>query len=371
MNTMVKIRSCNRRSATGKNRYNLTRLKDGEADIFVIEENDFPPAKKTLSSEQKKQIHALQKTISKCEKRLTKAIEENKKKSIETNKKNIAVAKKKLAKFEGRGDGREKHFVEFTVALTNSYFEDISEDWAEKTVGYFKLKYPEISIISAVWHRDQNSPHMHILAHSEDVPITQYLAQSNGFTDTSRESMKMAYSKIAHDYHDWAQEGVVEEGVRLDPLVKGRRYVSLGQFKVRGNFEVKLKEREKEDERRNEETDRRARVGGVRSRIDAIYAEIEELDAEVSEAVGLQGAIEQCGARLTGATDTLGRLADSIERLGGLIERLGGGRTGILSEEEEHKMLMADVLARNAQERAKNRSKRQNPDQTIGKVPKP
>jgi len=369
MNTAVKIKSVGSVSAILKNAYNLTRQKNQKKDILVLEENSFPQRKMTLSPEQKKQVHALQKTISKCEKRLAEARVKKKEKSIETNKKNIEEAKKKLAKFEGKEDKREKYFTEFTIALTNSYVEDISIDWSLNTLNYIKQKYPELSVVSAVEHRDQSSPHMHILLHSPDKPVTQYLAEINGFENTSRESMKLAYSKIAHDYHDWAQDGVVEDGVRLDPLQKGRKYVSLGQFKKRGNFEVKLKEQEFEDERRRiEDASRRDRLDGIRERIFGSYAKIQELDAEINSTARFNEEITRIGNEFVGATEIISRISDAVERISDAVRRVKQSRIKV---DEPIVDIVALQIQKNIAQRAEKKLQRQSPNQIIDKMPKP
>lgn len=235
MNTAVKIKSCSRASASGKNSYNLERQKNQEKDILVLEENEMPPLE-TLSLEEKKEIKSLQTKISTYSKRLEKAIEENKPKSIATNQKNIEEAQKKLEKFEKRPDQREKKFTEFTIALTNSDQQSYEKDWSKQSLEYVKKRFPDLQIISAVEHRDQHSPHMHILLYSKDEPITQVLARSTGQKDTSRESMKEAYSTIAHDFHSFANKNIAVK--ELETLQKGRNYVSLGQYKAKGNYEA-------------------------------------------------------------------------------------------------------------------------------------
>lgn len=235
MNTAVKIKSCSRASAGSTNGYILERQKNQEKDILVLEKNEMPPLE-TLSLEEKKEIKSLQTKISTYTKRLDKAIEENKPKSIATNQKNIEEAQKKLEKFEKRPDQREKKFTEFTIALTNSDQESYKKEWSKESLEYVKKRFPDLQIISAVEHRDQHSPHMHILLYSKDEPITQVLARSTGQKDTSRESMKEAYSTIAHDFHSFANKNIATK--ELDTLQKGRNYVSLGQFKEKGNYEA-------------------------------------------------------------------------------------------------------------------------------------
>lgn len=242
LNTAVKIKSCTRASAAGKNEYNLDRTKNKDQDILVLEKNGMPDQKNTLTKEQKKEIKSLQSKLSTYKKRLDAAIENGKEKSIKTNSKNIAEIEKKLSKIE-RSDKREKHFTEFTIALTNSQGESYENDWSQKALDHIKKEFPDLEIVSAVEHRDQHSPHMHILLHSQDKPITQVLAEHTGQKDTSRESMKEAYSKIAHDFHSFANEKIAHN--ELKPLQKGRKYVSLGQYKQKGNFEAKKALRDK------------------------------------------------------------------------------------------------------------------------------
>lgn len=235
MNTAVKIKSCSRASASGKNEYNLERQKNQEKDILVLEKNEMPPLE-TLSLEDKKEIKSLQTKISTYSKRLEKAIEENKPKSILTNQKNIEEAQKKLESFGKRPDKREKKFTEFTIALTNSEGKNYAQDWSAQSLEYVKKTFPDLQIISAVEHKDQHSPHMHVLVYSKDEPITQVLARSTGQKDTSRESMKEAYSTIAHNFHSFANKNIATK--ELETLQKGRNYVSLGQFKAKGNYEA-------------------------------------------------------------------------------------------------------------------------------------
>ena len=236
INTAVKIKSSTRASAAAKNEYNLDRQKNQEKDIFVLEKNEMPAEKISLSKEQKKEIKSLQSKLSTYKKRLQKAIEDGKEKSIKTNQKNIDKITKQLSKIE-KSDKRQKHFTEFTISLTNSKKGDYAEDWSKRALDFIKQEFPTLDVVSAVEHRDQHSPHMHILMHSPDKPITQVLAQYAGQKDTKRESMKEAYGYIARQFHSFANEKIAYK--ELKPLQKGRKYVSLGQYKAKGNFEAK------------------------------------------------------------------------------------------------------------------------------------
>jgi hypothetical protein len=244
LNTAVKIKSCTRASAAGKNEYNLERTKNREKDILVLEKNEMPEAKAILSKEQKKEIKSLQTKLSTYKKRLEKAIKDGKEKSIKTNTKNIDKITKQLSKLE-KSDNREKHFTEFTIALTNSKAGEYSQNWSEKALEHIKQEFPTLQVVSAVEHKDQHSPHMHILLYSDGKPITQVLAEQSGKSDTKRESMKEAYSTIAHKFHSFANENIAHK--ELKPLQKGRKYVSLGQYKQKGNFELKKALRDKKE----------------------------------------------------------------------------------------------------------------------------
>jgi len=241
LNTAVKIKSCTRASAAGKNEYNLERTKKLKKDILVLEKNEMPKEKTTNTKEQKKEIKSLQSKLSTYKKRLSKAIKDGKEKSIKTNQKNIDKLTKELSKIE-KSDNREKYFSEFTIALTNSKKGDYAEDWSKKALEHIKAEFPTLKVISAVEHRDQHSPHMHILLYSPDKPITQVISQKRGvgysaFTDTSRKAMGDAYSNIQHNFHSYAKKNIARNG--LNKLQKGRKYVSLGQYKQKGNFELK------------------------------------------------------------------------------------------------------------------------------------
>lgn len=237
MNTAVKIKSCTRASAAGKNEYNLERQKNKDKDILILEKNEMPEQKNTLSKIQKKEIKSLQSKLSTYKKRLEKALKENKEKSIKTNQKNINEIEKKLSKIE-KSDQREKYFTEFTIALTNSEKDNYSDTWSKSSLEFIKQEFPMLDVVSAVEHRDQHSPHMHILLHSKEKPITQVIADYAKQKDTSREAMKEAYSKIAHNFHSFANENIAHN--ELKTLQKGRKYVSLGQYKQKGNFEAKI-----------------------------------------------------------------------------------------------------------------------------------
>jgi hypothetical protein len=237
INTAVKIKSSTRASAAAKNEYNLERQKNQDKDILVLEKNEMPEKKISLSKEQKKEIKSLQSKLSTYKKRLQKALDENKEKSIKTNQKNIEKITKQLAKIE-KSDKRQKHFTEFTIALTNSQKGDYSENWSKQALEFIKQEFPTLQVVSAVEHRDQHSPHMHILMHSPDKPVTQVLAEYAGQKGTSRDEMKEAYSTIAHKFHSFANENIAHK--ELKPLHKGRKYVSLGQYKQKGNFEAKI-----------------------------------------------------------------------------------------------------------------------------------
>lgn len=237
MNTAVKIKSCTRASAVGKNEYNLERTKNREKDILVLEKNELPKENNVLSLEQKKEIKSLQTKLSTYKKRLEKAIANSKEKSIKTNSKNIEKITEQLSKIE-KSDKREKYFTEFTIALTNSKKNDYADTWSKSSLEFIKKEFPGLDVVSAVEHKDQHSPHMHILLHSKEKPITQVLAEHTGQKDTKRESMKEAYSTIAHNFHAFANAEIAHK--ELKPLQKGRKYVSLGQYKQKGNFEAKI-----------------------------------------------------------------------------------------------------------------------------------
>jgi len=238
INTAVKIKSSSRASASAKNEYNLERQKNQEKDILVLEKNEMPKEKNSFSKEQKKEIKSLQSKLSMYKKRLAKAIENGKEKSINTNQKNIDKITKQLSKIE-KSDKRQKHFTEFTISLTNSKKGDYAEDWSKRALEFIKQEFPTLQVVSAVEHRDQHSPHMHILMHSPDKPVTQVLAQYAGQKDTKRESMKEAYGYIARQFHSFANEKIAHK--ELKTLQKGRKYVSLGQYKAKGNFEAKTR----------------------------------------------------------------------------------------------------------------------------------
>ena len=287
INTAVKIKSSTRASASAKNEYNLDRQKNQEKDIFVLEKNEMPAEKISLSKEQKKEIKSLQSKLSTYKKRLQKAIEDGKEKSIKTNQKNIDKITKRLSEIE-KPDKRQKHFTEFTISLTNSKKGDYAEDWSQRALDFIKQEFPTLDVVSAVEHRDQHSPHMHILMHSPDKPITQVLAQYAGQKDTKRESMKDAYGYIARQFHSFANEKIAYK--ELQPLQKGRKYVSLGQYKAKGNFEAKKRLQEQNNslpalQREDQQIEERL--------IDAnIYLkpqEIEEYSIEVFSNKGLFG----------------------------------------------------------------------------------
>jgi hypothetical protein len=244
LNTTVKIKSCTRASAAGKNEYNLERTKNRDKDILVLEKNEMPKEKNTLSKEQKKEIKSLQSKLSTYKKRLAKAIEDGKEKSIKTNQKNIDKILKDLSKIE-KSDKRQKQYTEFTIALTNSQKGDYAENWSEKALEFIKKEFPDLQVISAAEHRDQSSPHIHILTYSPDKPVTQVLAQYAGQKDTKRESMKEAYGFIARKFHSFANENIAYK--ELNKLHKGRKYVSLGQYKQKGNFEAKKRLQEQKN----------------------------------------------------------------------------------------------------------------------------
>jgi hypothetical protein len=244
MNTAVKIKSCTGASASGKNQYNLERQKNQDKDILVLENNGMPKEKATLSLEQKKEIKSLQTKLSVYKKRLAKAIENGKEKSIKTNQKNIDKISQALSKIE-KPDKRQKHFTEFTIALTNSHDESFAANWSKLALDHIKQEFPTLEVVSAVEHLDQHSPHMHILLHSPNKPITQVLAEQSDKSNTKRESMKEAYSDIAHKFHSFANDKIAHK--ELEPLQKGRKYVSLGQYKHKGNFELKKLVREQKE----------------------------------------------------------------------------------------------------------------------------
>lgn len=244
MNTAVKIKSCSGASASGKNLYNLERQKNQDKDILVLENNGMPKEKSTLSLVQKKEIKSIQTKLSTYKKRLAKAIKDGKEKSIKTNQKNIDKLTKQLATIE-KPDQRQKHFTEFTIALTNSHDESFAANWSEKALEHIKQEFPTLEVVSAVEHRDQHSPHMHILLYSPNKPITQVLAEKSSKSNTKRESMKEAYSDIAHKFHSFANAEITDK--QLEPLQKGRKYVSLGQYKQKGNFELKTLIREQKE----------------------------------------------------------------------------------------------------------------------------
>lgn len=136
-----------------------------EKDITVLIASQVPEPQE-LNSDHKKIVKNLQTKLSKYRERLSIAEIENKPKSIKTNSKNIEKIEAELAEVAGKNDDRKKHFVEFTVALTNSKNEIFDKEWGLKTVAFFKRKFPEMTCISAVEHHDQASPHLHLMFHS-------------------------------------------------------------------------------------------------------------------------------------------------------------------------------------------------------------
>lgn len=237
MNAIIKISNCNFASASAKNAYNLTRQKNQKKYIITLEENPMPAPFPMPTPNQKKQIKNLQTKLSTYKKRLAKSVAEDKPKSIKTNQKNISDIEKKMANLAKFRDRREKYFTEFTIAVTHAKGGRLWQNWGSRALGIIKEMFPDLSVISAVEHRDQASPHLHILLYSPTMPITQVLANAGGRESTTRASMREAYSTIANQFHDKA-DGIISPDA-LEPLQKGRRYVSLGKYKSEGNKEAR------------------------------------------------------------------------------------------------------------------------------------
>jgi len=353
MNTAIRIRNCNKLSAQGKHNYNVSRIKNEQSKnkIKILEDNGFPDTK-ALTKEQREYKRKLQRKLSSYKRRLKTAIKNGKDDTIATAKRNIEKIEKELKELEQGEGAKVKYYSEFIISLTNAheYRKMLENDnWSSKVLEYLKNKYPDLNIISAVEHRDQYSPHMHVLLHSPGKPIRQYLSEVNGEKDLSKEAMQKAYSKMAHDLHDFVQEKVVPE-LKLSSLKKGRKYVSLGEFKERGNYEAieKKKRKEEHDRHRNKINNQRNGIRVIRRRVEGTIQSVERAVEERHEQYLMANTIE--------SNENSSKAVDLIR---GAIERARARFEHIRSRVEELRRAVASVIDKRIKEEQQQKQHKQ------------
>lgn len=239
MNTNVRILTHQSGGKVGaKNAYIKGRQKgDDPSKIDVLIDNGFLDEKR-LSDDAKKERKSLQKKLSVYRKRLEKAIEEQKPKVIANNQKRIEEIQRKLDQPFVKSN--KKEILDMTFILTNAgkqwqNNEAFRESYNRYIEAFIKREFGDLHIVTVASHYDQASPHTHALLQvPNDTSWSKYLREKYQVEDT-----RDAYRAIQAKFHDSIEQALNRP---LDPLQSGRRYVGLGEFKEKGNFEVRLKE---------------------------------------------------------------------------------------------------------------------------------
>ena len=291
MNTNVRILTHQSGGKVGaKNAYIKGRQKgDDPSKIDVLIDNGFLDEKR-LSDDAKKERKSLQKKLSVYRKRLEKAIEEQKPKVIASNQKKIEEIQRKLDQPFVKSN--KKEILDMTFILTNvgkqwQNNEAFRESYNRYIEAFIKREFGDLHIVTVASHYDQASPHTHALLQvPNDTSWSKYLREKYQVEDT-----RDAYRAIQAKFHDSIEQALNRP---LDPLQSGRRYVGLGEFKEKGNFEVRLKEQsgstktaKKADLSRNTHQDIQNDLKRLKSQFQDVFLE-EQTDSEVSEQISAQ-----------------------------------------------------------------------------------
>jgi hypothetical protein len=239
MNSNVRILTHQSGGKVGaKNAYIKGRQKgDDPSKIDVLIDNGFLDEKR-LSDDAKKERKSLQKKLPVYRKRLESAIEEQKPKVIANSQKKIVEIQAKLNQPFVKSN--KKEIIDMTFILTNAGKQWQSHKPFRKSFNryieaYIKREFEDLHIVTVASHFDQASPHTHALLQvPNDTSWSKYLREKYQVEDT-----RDAYRAIQAKFHDSIEQALNRP---LDPLQSGRRYVGLGEYKAKGNFEVKLKE---------------------------------------------------------------------------------------------------------------------------------
>jgi len=229
MNGNVSISTRSSGGAGGKSEYLKQREKIGvEQNIHLLVENNFLPDLKVLSPVEKKERVQLQKNLHIYKKRLEVAIEKDKPKVIANNQKKIDEIQAKLD--EPIRKGSEKRIIDMTVSLVNvQKLTEEQEVWFDDVAKkFYEEEFSDLHMVTMASHYDQNSPHTHGLMqlYEHHESWEQYLLDKYDTEDASE-----AYSIIQHRWHSHLKSYNLD----LNELKKGRRYVTIGQYKADGN----------------------------------------------------------------------------------------------------------------------------------------
>ena len=252
MNSSVQIKSHTSRTAKNKNTH---ILRNSEAyknpNIIVLEKNDnaFKKEKEIIQKDilkqeeiRKYELKKINSSIATYRKRIEKAetpeqIEKLQKKLDEYLEKREDLKNgKSLEIKETRGKKKEKDFIEFEFALTNSnHLKENQEvrkalfEATEDTQKNFKF-FKELEVVSNVMHLDQFSLHTHLLCKVPKDKTIDNLFKSE-ILEKGLENTRKLYKSIQTFFNETLRERLKDLNLELGTQETGKKYFGLNLYK--------------------------------------------------------------------------------------------------------------------------------------------
>ncbi len=254
MNSSVQIKTHTTTSARNKNTHNLRNSSEYKnVNIQVLEQNEIAFKKENekdliqkdiLKQEEnrKYELKKINSSIATYRKRIEKAetpeqIEKLQKKLDEYLEKREDLKNgKSLEIKETRGKKKEKDFIEFEFALTNSnHLKENQEvrkalfEATEDTQKNFKF-FKELEVVSNVMHLDQFSLHTHLLCKVPKDKTIDNLFKSE-ILEKGLENTRKLYKSIQTFFNETLRERLKDLNLELGTQETGKKYFGLNLYK--------------------------------------------------------------------------------------------------------------------------------------------
>lgn len=261
----MQIKTHTSTSARNKNTHNLRNSPDYKnVNIQILEKNDiaFKKEKEIISKDilkqeelRKYELKKINSSIATYRKRIEKATDEKQIERLQRKldeyleKREALKNGKSLEIKETRGKKKEKDFIEFEFALTNSnHLKENQEvrkalfEATEDTQKNFKF-FKELQVVSNVMHLDQFSLHTHLLCKVPKNKTIDNLFKSE-ILEKGLENTRKLYKSIQTFFNETLRDKLRELNLDLQEHTTGKKYFGLNQYKKNQELE-KIQEQER------------------------------------------------------------------------------------------------------------------------------
>lgn len=235
--------------------------------------------------------------------------------------------------------------IEFVVSASPSWFEQNPErerEYFEAAAQWFQSEFSSENVVSAVVHRDESSPHMHLLVVPRDdssgkpklnakgifgnkgvlqgrqnrfADHMAHFGVERGKPDPTRRHTKIAEWRAGHDQLDAREKGLSEREKTASAQMQEAQALS-------SSAREQIQEAYRLDDRND---DREMRLGEREGAVSAQLQEVKAREARASEREGqlvaLERQLQERGERLSGGEQALAQRQAEIDHAGVVLQQ--------------------------------------------------